>query len=532
MAADQVYEAGEHRLTVDHLLHLLHGVNDVGSAELYALIVEKNEEVRTALERALGKVLPLCRVDSCEDLEALFAEVSDIVLEGRGKEGLIVTDFDSADGVGRRAADLQENERPVVVSQVEPLESDFAKIREREMALAEGGKIDGIVSLPLNREDLAVELGVAINRASRSRGDEFDAQFERRCLDALYTGRDEERAGLGVERLLADLGVSRGIDAGMKMVTERVLSDGKMPVLIEASGEMNTKKEVLKIYLEKYQALTKLWISVGEKLSVFPGMEGEVGQFSPQEDSRQMVVGAKRLADIFSAIEASEFIVQGDTKRLRKLIHDLNNILAWMPMSVDELTRCEDMSADERAAVSMVNREMQQLLAETKVIRFANHRLEMMVEHSLLGDHEDLKDLPTWGMVQAGEYPCTEKQKLDIPVGTRVLIIDDDEMVAGFCKRNIERAGGVCELVTSEADFDRLSGDFDWVWLDNNLSLGGGFRTVKMGHELLSRLPSGAKVLVHTGDVESINALAANPYGSLPLVQKRDFNNMSALMMG
>lgn len=521
---ESIYEVGERRLTVDHLLHLLHGVGDQpGAGNLYALILEENAMVRVALARAVGKQLPLCVIETAESRDELDAAVQAILADGRDKIGLVIADFDSVQGLKTEA------NNPVVVSQVRPLD-DASDSQSREDGLIESGQIDGRVSLPTTNDSLAIELGVAINVTSRARGEEFDRGFEARCEAALYEGRDKERFDAGIDGLLADLAPTRKLDPVTASVVRDVLGHPGVDVKVEIAAENRLKEEVLRGYLDKYKSLTKLWKSFAERLSIYPDASAKVDQFSPEEDSRNVALGAERFVGIFDAMEVAEFVRIDGASRLRHLIHDINNILAWMPMSIDELKISTALTPDERAGMESVSDEMQELLAQTKAIRSANNRLETMKEKQIPGSHKDLEGMLTWDMVSKGEYSSPQQQKLEIAKGTRVLVVDDDKVLAEFCKRTIEQAGGICVIACSEADLAKAaSEDFDWIWLDNNLGVGGGFQAVKMGYKLLGKLPKNARVAVHTGDVESLRS-GENPYGDLPLVQKRDFGRMNVLM--
>ncbi len=204
--------------------------------------------------------------------------------------------------------------------------------------------------------------------------------------------------------------------------------------------------------------------------------------------------------------------------RLSEIIHDMNNklsvFLGYIPFFDTKFKKPND--------VELLNSLLKSFQA------FANYLKAIRSAY-------DQSNLGTWKDISSGDLEgVSETQRLEMPEGLKVCVIDDDPEVLSYCSKTIRNAGGD----TFEA-FDERSlllihreigpSGIDLVLLDNNLG------DSKRGNDLIPLIRGlfpKALIIAHTGDAETLKKDPRNPYTSheVEIVGKHQWNEVSKII--
>jgi CheY-like chemotaxis protein len=204
--------------------------------------------------------------------------------------------------------------------------------------------------------------------------------------------------------------------------------------------------------------------------------------------------------------------------RLSEIIHDMNNklsvFLGYIPVFSIKSKKPNDVEL-----LNSLLKSFQTFARYLKAIRSAY----------------DQSNLGTWKDISSGDLEgVPETQRLEMPEGLKVCVVDDDPGVLSYCSKTIRNAGGdtfeafdEMSLLSIHREVD--SNGVDLVLLDNDL---GDFKRGNDLIPLIRGLFPRALVIAHTGDAEALKKDPKNPYANheVEVAGKHQWNEVSKII--
>lgn len=293
----------------------------------------------------------------------------------------------------------------------------------------------------------------------------------------------------------------------------------------------DAKKGAIALFINRSKELISSCTTAISGLSFFPA-EGEmVAEDSNSGLAREMMEAVEALEGYIDQLEQEGFEIEDGT--LRKIVHDINNGLALFLINpAFMIKRGEGLAAGDEEALEKIK---QSAFAYTRE----------WVRPIGMACNSD-SDESAWDKIRKRkvELEPDVEQRLELPKGCRVCIVDDDEQgILKPCSMLVQQAGGIAYKVQSKLDLMSLIAgilknkdikEIEVFLLDHELGEDMRGRDTK-GHELIGLIKDcwpDALIIAHTSMADALNNDSENHYAKagIQIVGKRDWNAISRLV--